>query len=245
MRIVFYNIRYGTGSDWDYHFPLPFCGFFRYSSARIDRISDFLDSLHADIVCLAEVDGGSYRHNQCNQAESLASDKEWTYRFAGKYGSGSLFSHLPILSSQGNAVLSALPISSYSERTFSKGIKKTFLDVEFDGFHVLLAHLSLGKRARKTQLQEMSRYCDQLSKPVILGGDFNLIYGDHELAPLTGTGLKDADSKARPTFPSRMPKLRLDCMLTDKEIHVENVDVPRTCLSDHLPLVCDFSVAGN
>lgn len=245
MRIVFYNIRYGTGSDWNYHFPLPFWGFFRYSSARVNEIAEFLDSLHADIVCLVEVDGGSYRYNKCSQADFLASEEGWTYKFSGKYGTDSLFSRLPILSSQGNAILSQLPIHSCSEKKFSKGIKNTFLEVEFDEFHVILAHLSLGKRAREAQLKEIARYCKQLSKPVILGGDFNLIYGSSELKPLTkGTGFKDVDDKARPTFPSRMPTLRLDYMLIDGDIRIEKVDVPKTCLSDHLPLVCDFSIGG-
>ena len=243
MRIVFYNIRYGTGSDWDYHFPFPFSGFFRFSTTRIRRIAEFLDSLQADIVCLLEVDGGSYRHRKHCQARHLASLKGWEHTFSNKYGTQSPLNYLPILSSHGNAILSRLPIISTKEHHFSRGIKNTYLEVEFTEFHVILAHLSLGKRARKTQLQEIAGRCKVLSKPVLLGGDFNLLHGHSELNPLTiTTGLRDADTIARPTFPSRMPKLRLDYLLTSKEVEIETMEIPRVHLSDHLPLVCDFNI---
>lgn len=245
MRVVFYNIRYGTGSDWNYHFPLPFSGFFRCSSTRIRRIAEFLNSLHADIICLVEVDGGSYRHGKHCQARYMASLKGWQHRFSGKYGSRSVLNDVPILSSQGNAILTRLPIVSSAEHNFSKGMKRTFLEVEFDTFHVVLAHLSLGKNARQTQLKEMAEYCSSLTKPVILGGDFNLLHGSSELQFLSHlTGLREIDPDKNPTFPSRMPKLKLDYLLAGKTIHIKNMEIPRIHLSDHLPMVCDFNVGG-
>lgn len=243
MKIVFYNIRYGTGSDWDYHFPFPFSGFFRCSTTRIRRIAEYLDSLEADIVCLVEVDGGSYRHRKHCQARHLASLKGWEHTFSSKYGTNSILNHLPILSSHGNAILCKMPIITSKEHNFSRGVKKTFLEVELEEFHVILAHLSLGKRSRKIQLQEIADRCKALSKPVLLGGDLNLLYGPSELDPLTRlTGLKDADPLAKPTFPSRMPKLRLDYLLASKGIEIEKLETPRIHLSDHLPLVCNFSI---
>ncbi len=246
MRIVFYNIRYGTGSGWYYHFPLPFTGFFRRSSVRIRRISDFLDSLHPDIVCLMEVDGGSYRHRRRCQAGHIASVRGWEHSFSGKYGSSSILNYIPILSSHGNAVLSGLPILSSRELHFPRGIKKTFLDVEFNNFHVILAHLSLGRQARKSQLDYLARHCNTLSKPVMLGGDLNLFHGSSEIEPfMRSTGFKTWDHLERPTFPSRTPRLKLDYLLTGRGLNVKKIDIPGIRLSDHLPLVCDFNVDKN
>lgn len=243
MRIVFYNIRYGTGCDWNYHLPVPFSGFFRSSKAGTGRISDYLDSLDADVVCLCEVDGGSYRHGSHCQAERMASKSGRDHVFVNKYGRDSMVRRLPILSNQGNAVLSSLPIVASRERFFSRGIKKACLEVEFDGFYVLLAHLSLGKKARTVQLRELAGHCRMLEKPVILGGDFNLLSGPEELQPLfENTGMRDADTLKRPTFPSQRPGMRLDYVLASEEIEIHRLEVPRVKFSDHLPIVCDLEI---
>jgi len=246
MRILFYNIRYGTGSGWDYHLPLPFTGFFRKTSARIRRIGRFVDSMEPDIICLVEVDGGSYRQDSYSQAGQLASMMGWEYKFSCKYGSDSPLNRLPIFSSHGNALLSSVPILSSQECYFSRGVKRTFLSVEFEDFHVVLSHLSLGRQARKIQLQELARHCSLLSKPVILVGDLNLLHGPSEMRPLMQeTSLKDTDKLARPTFPSRKPKLRLDYLLASEGISVKNVEIPGVRLSDHLPVICDFTPEKN
>lgn len=244
MRILFYNIRYGTGCGWTYHLPLPFTGFFRSSRATTERIGEYLDALDVDVACLCEVDGGSYRNGRKSQARNLASKRGWKDVFAPKYGATSPLRRVPLLSSQGNAVLSRLPIIDSRENLFSRGVKRSLLEVEFPDFVVLLAHLSLGYGARQTQLREIAERCRNLDKPILLGGDFNLLSGDGELHPLLeATGLRDADGRGRPTFPSRLPSLRLDCLLTSPAIQVRRFDVPRVTLSDHLPLVCDVEIA--
>jgi endonuclease/exonuclease/phosphatase family metal-dependent hydrolase len=91
----------------------------------------------------------------------------------------------------------------------------------------------------------MAEYCSNLTKPVILGGDFNLLHGSSELQYLSHiTDLQDVDPHKQPTFPSRMPKLKLDYLLAGQAIDIEKMEIPRIHLSDHLPLVCDFNVGG-
>lgn len=244
VRVVFYNIRYGTGSGWHYHLPVPFSGFFRSSRAGTGRIAEYLGSLDADVMCLCEVDGGSYRHGNRCQASRMASEQGWHHVYANKYGKGSLVRRMPLLSSQGNAVLSRMPMITARERHLSRGVKRTYLEVEFDRFVVILAHLSLGRRARTVQLHELARHCRKLEKPLVLGGDFNLLQGSSELDPLLqGTGLRDADAEmGRPTFPSHRPGKRLDYVLASREISVRRIEVPRVPYSDHLPLVCDIRI---
>ncbi|MBN1333576.1 MAG: endonuclease/exonuclease/phosphatase family protein [Synergistales bacterium] len=243
MRIVIYNIRYGTGTGLHYHMPIPFSGFFAFSTKRISRIADFLDSLDADIVCLVEVDGGSYRHRKLCQAHRLASLQGWEHHFSTKYGKNSILSRLPLLSSQGNAILTRLPVVASREHHLARGMKKTVLEVEFPEFHVLVVHLPLGKSARRSQLKELARKLEPLRKPVLLGGDFNLLHGSSELNYLlSATGMRDADTAGTPTYPSRVPRFRLDRLLVRKEISVRNFTVPRIPLSDHLPIVCDFEI---
>jgi len=243
MRIVVFNIRYGTGTGWHYHVPLPFSGFFAFSTKRISRIADFLDSLNADVICLVEVDGGSYRHRNLCQAQRLASIQGWENHFSTKYGRNSILSRLPLLSSHGNAILTKIPVLSSREHHLSRGLKKTVLEVEFPKFKVLAVHLPLGRSARRTQLKELADKCREMGKPVIIAGDFNLLHGSSELVPfLKDTEMKDADNRNHPTYPSGLPRLRLDRVLVSKDIEILNFEVPRIPLSDHLPIVCDVEL---
>ncbi|MDI9370385.1 MAG: endonuclease [Synergistaceae bacterium] len=244
MRLVLYNIRYGTGSGVGYHFPFPYSGCLRRTEERYFQISEYLSNLNPDLVGLVEVDEGSYRQNGRSQADSLASLIGGESVFACKYDSGSIVSRVPLLKSQGNAVVTKLPVVNKSEHMLSKGVKKTLLEVEFEDFALFLAHLPLGYTARKVQLEEIAARCIDSKKPVIFAGDCNTYRGESELRPFFQmTGFKNANYTNRPTFPSSVPTLALDFVLYDPRIRMKAFDVPYVRLSDHLPLVYDFIVA--
>ncbi len=244
MRFVLYNIRYGTGTGWNYHLPLPFSGCLRRTERRFGRISEYVSKLNPDLVGLVEADSGSFRQNGSCQAETLADRIGGRSVFACKYESGSLVSKAPLLKSQGNAVVSKLPMLGARKHLLSRGVKRTLLEVEFDDFTLFLAHLPLGYAARKIQLGEIAERCVNASKPVILAGDGNTYAGERELRPFfRKTGFLNANPRNAPTFPSRVPTLALDFVLHSPDIRIDRFDVPRTRLSDHLPLVCDFTVA--
>ncbi|MFP4481965.1 MAG: endonuclease/exonuclease/phosphatase family protein [Thermovirgaceae bacterium] len=244
MRIALYNIRYGTGTGLDFHLPVPFSGYFRSSVVSAERIWSFLDELDADVLCLVEVDNGSYRNFGRCQAGTLAAKNGWHHAFACKYHKGSVLRDLPILWSQGNAIISRMPLKSVREHSFSRGMKRTFLEAQFEGFTVTLAHLSLGKAARKEQMLELARHARTIEGPMFLGGDLNTFKGKKELVPLMEeAGLRDTDAEGRPTYPSHNPRRRLDYLLSSPDVSITSFDVPKTSLSDHLPLVCDFEIS--
>ena len=62
-RLVFYNIRYGTGGKA----MAPWSGYLSNTDDNLGRIKTFLGSLDPDIVGLVEVDSGSYRTGWRNQ----------------------------------------------------------------------------------------------------------------------------------------------------------------------------------
>ena len=88
VRVVLYNIRYGTGTGWDYHLPLPFSGLFRRTEPSLRRLSSFIDGMKPDLVGLVEVDGGSYRHGGECQAKCLAENLDLDHFFSCKYRKG-------------------------------------------------------------------------------------------------------------------------------------------------------------
>jgi endonuclease/exonuclease/phosphatase family metal-dependent hydrolase len=59
---------------------------------------------------------------------------------------------------------------------------------------------------------------------------------------MRAAGLKNANSKGLPSYPSRSPRKELDFILYQDGITVSNFEVPQVRHSDHLPLICDFHV---
>ncbi len=80
-------------------------------------------------------------------------------------------------------------------------------------------------------------------KPVIVAGDFNTYWADHELYLFTqAAGLTSANLHGLPSYPSRSPRKELDFILHSGEIEVNRFDMPGVQFSDHLPLICDFTI---
>lgn len=242
-RFVLYNIRYGTGSGWRFHTPFPYRGYTRRTDRHFGSITDFIESLDPDIVGLIEVDGGSRRSRGVNQASQLASVLGHSFLFESKYTRPLFSKHLPIVRWQGNAFLSKNGILSQKFLYFDQGVKRLVMEVELDTCVVFLVHLSIKYAHRQNQLRELQVLIHGQKKPVIVAGDFNSFLGQRELAPfLEATSLKSANTGRLRTFPSRVPRMELDFILHSPEIIIHDLDVPRVRLSDHLPLICDFSL---
>ena len=82
-----------------------------------------------------------------------------------------------------------------------------------------------------------------VAKPVIVAGDFNTYWGDHEIYLFNqAAGLTSANVRSLPSYPSHSPRKELDFILCSAEIQVDRFDIPDIRLSDHRPLICDFTV---
>ncbi|MFH1156215.1 MAG: endonuclease/exonuclease/phosphatase family protein [Pseudomonadota bacterium] len=242
-RFVLYNIRYGTGSGWQLRAPFSYRGYIGKTNGNFNSIVDFIESLAPDIVGLIEVDGGSRRSRGVNQARQLANTLGHSYVFETKYTRPLLTKHLPIVRRQGNAFLSKNLIVNRKCRYFDQGIKRLFMEIELENCVVFLVHLSITYGNRQEQLRELGRLINQQEKPVIVAGDFNSFLGMRELKPfLESTCLQSANINNIRTFPSRAPKMELDFIFHSPEIIIHDLYVPTVILSDHRPLVCDFSL---
>jgi endonuclease/exonuclease/phosphatase family metal-dependent hydrolase len=110
---------------------------------------------------------------------------------------------------------------------------------------VFLVHLSLKFRHRHAQLRHLFQLVKQSSKPVIVAGDFNTFWGEHEMALfMEAAGLASANHERLPSYPARRPRMELDFILHSRGIEIESFSVPDVTFSDHRPLVCDFRVNG-
>lgn len=243
MRILLYNIRYGLGLGPELHWPLPGMGYLFGNRHNLQRITDFIKSEDPDVVGLVEVDTGSIRTRSVNQADVIARALGHYSVYQCKYGVHSLNQRLPILRNQGNAFLAAPRVHGERFHYFDKGIKRLIIELELEECAIFLVHLSLKYRHRHQQLQYLHDLVVAAKKPVIIAGDFNTFWGEHEIYLfMKACKLRSANVGSLPSYPSRSPRKELDFVLYGDGIRVTNFRVPQVKFSDHLPLVCDFEV---
>ncbi len=243
MRFVLYNIRYGTGTGWRFHWPVPFSGYLRRTQENVEGIAAFLDSLEPDIIGLVEVDNGSYRSKRVNQAELIAKQLDFKHVYESKYREESLAQRVPVLKEQGNAFLTNQNIEATDFHYFEHGFKRLVIELEFGEFVIFLVHLSLKYRHRQYQLEQLHSIFESVGKPVIVAGDFNVFWGDRELSLfLAASNLVNANQLGLPTFPSHAPRHQFDFVLHSPSIEITGFHIAPVRFSDHMPLVVDFEV---
>ena len=245
MRFLLYNIRYATGTGAAFHLPVPGAGYLRSNPRVLAGITHFIKGVDPDIVGLVEVDTGSIRTGRVNQAEVIAESLGHYSIYQCKYGTDSLNTLVPIVNKQANAFLAAPRVEGERFHYFDTGIKRLIIELELDDLCVFLVHLSLKFRHRHVQLRHLFELVKRSSKPVIVAGDFNTFWGEHEMALfMEAAGLRSANSERLPSYPARRPRMELDFILHTQGIEIDSFSVPDVTFSDHRPLVCDFRVTG-
>jgi endonuclease/exonuclease/phosphatase family metal-dependent hydrolase len=246
MRLLLYNIRYGTGHRKGYHLPIPFAGFFKRTSVNLQRIINFISSVNPDIIALVEVDSGSYRSEYFCQAQTIAERLGYHCVVESKYDNGSLALRVPVLKQQSNALLTKQGIEEYRFHYFDQGVKRLVLQTDLRAIAIFIVHLSLKFRHRQNQLEQLHALTQDTDKEVIIAGDFNTFWGTRELNLfLSATGLKSANLFNAPSHPSHAPHRQIDFILHSAGIRIDNFYIPDVRLSDHSPLICDFSCILN
>lgn len=242
MRLLLYNIRYGTGHKNGYHLPLPFAGFFKPTKVNMQRIINFIASINPDILALVEVDSGSYRTGFTCQAQAIADRLGYQCVVESKYRNNSLAQRVPVLRRQSNAILTKQDIEEHRFHYFDQGMKRLVIQTNLQTVAVFIVHLSLKYRHRQNQLEQLHSLIREVDKDVIIAGDFNTFWGSRELNLfLAATGLKNANVSNQPSHPSHAPQRQIDFILHSPGIRIDSFYIPEVRLSDHSPLVCDFS----
>ncbi len=243
MRLLLYNIRYAVGLGTSVHWPIPGAGYILGNRKNLDKITEFIRQQDPDLVGLVEVDTGSIRTRLVNQAEQIASAIGHYSVYQCKYGASSFNLRLPIVRKQGNALLAAPRVHGERFHYFDSGIKRLIIELELEECAVFLVHLSLKYRHRQGQLRSLHDLVEKTNKPVIIAGDFNTFWGEHEIFLfMKATGLRSANLNSQPSYPSHAPRKELDFVLYSKGITVTNFSIPNVAFSDHLPLICDFEI---
>ncbi|MDW7774327.1 MAG: endonuclease/exonuclease/phosphatase family protein [Desulfobulbaceae bacterium] len=247
MRFLLYNVRYGAGIGPRFHLPFPYSGYLKNTTCNLECIVSFIESVKPDIVGLIEIDGGSFRSEQVCQADTIARRLGYNYVVETKYGNRSMVHRVPLLNKQGNALLANSAIIQHHFHYFKEGFKRLVIEVQLPDLTIFLVHLALTFKKRQYQLERLHRLIKNVKGPVIVAGDFNILWGNRELELfLAATRLINANNMGQPSHPSRAPKRQLDFILHSDDLEVTHFDIPHVMFSDHAPLVCDFQkVSGS
>jgi endonuclease/exonuclease/phosphatase family metal-dependent hydrolase len=253
VKLICYNIEYCEGMEGLWYQYLQFWKIFNPPKGIDQRIVDSFSKLDPDVLALVEIDLGSMRCKK-NQVDFFKKNLKMRSQVSRvKYsfdGWMKMFHHVPILSSQANAILSKYKIDYVKYHMLHEGTKRLVIESTIKcpkKVTLLLAHLALGKRTREKQIAELVKIVNSKKNPVILMGDFNTFNGVEEIDTLLQeTHLIDKASldvhSMTLTQPTWHPKRRLDYVLFSDSIRVKRYNVLNFHFSDHMPLFVEFDV---
>lgn len=244
MRLLIYNIAYGTGSPGaELRRAFTTHRYLAAPERPFRKIVNFIVGRQPDVVGLIEADSGSRRTHGVNQIEHLAKELGHHSFYNSKYAPGSTLGKLPYMRHQANALMTNCPDCSNKFSFLPRGSKRLVIACRAGGINFILVHLALTRQIRRLQLDYLSRFI-MPGEPTVLAGDFNTFGGEQELSPfLAATGLRNADTISRATYPAWKPGKQLDYILLSPEVELLDFHIPRVRFSDHLPLIADLRLA--
>ena len=254
LRLVTFNIAHGRGLT-----PIQGLTSSRKLRLNLRRIAGLLGELGADLVALQEVDECSVWAGSFDHLDYLRAHAGFPH---AAFGINNRRSGLMSLS-YGNAILSRFPIAETETIVFGKRRlgEKGFLFAEIDVggrvVPVVNLHLHFGSRAKR--LRQMDLLVTWLrgkerergrawAIPPIVCGDFNTPQTGNDataslLSHLNDYGDYRLHPSLAPTFPSPMPRRALDFVFMPPGCRLVRSEVVRSFLSDHRPVMVEFSVA--
>lgn len=223
----------------------------------VERIATVIRMYSPDIVALQELDVARRRSGGSHQANLIAEHlgmqghfhPAWHPLPEEQYGDAILTPWPFQLIKGGKLPTAASPLAFEPRGALWITVKKGNAVVQ-----VMNTHLGLSNRERRNQVdallsEEWLSHPD-CRKPAIFCGDLNDIPVSRIYrrlsARLTDVQRVGSFFRARPTFPSRLPLLRLDYIFVSPDVSVESVEIgrvpPARVASDHLPLIADLQV---
>lgn len=227
--------RYGDYVTQSWKHVLPARGL----RGNLDQFAGLLTEF--DLVGLQEADAGSLRSGFVNQTQYLAEAAGFPY-----------WSHQPNrkiaqFAASSNGLLTRMKPAEVLDyplpgRIPGRGALWVRYGSGADALIVIVAHLSLGREARRRQFAFLAELIGRQPHAVLMG-DLNCsLHSDelHFLFKHTHLTLPQAPSPA--TYPSWRPRRAIDHILTTAGLVVEKLWTLEHPVSDHLPLAASVRV---
>lgn len=240
LRVATYNIRSGAGED---------------DVFNLDRTTDAIRSLNADVIGVQEVDvHWGARSDFVDEAQELAARLRMRVFFAPIYDLAPPVAGAP-RRQFGVAILSRYPVIGAWNHEITRlstqdnnpiprlnlGFPEVTVDVRGLPVHVYATHLDYrpDPSVRGAEAKDMLGVLRADQGPKVLVGDFNAEPQALELASLWQS-LRDADPGGGNTYPVGTPVRRIDLVTVSPEVAVADAHDIATTASDHRPVVADL-----
>ncbi|MFV2057518.1 MAG: endonuclease/exonuclease/phosphatase family protein [Thiohalomonadales bacterium] len=244
IKLLTYNIQVGMASTsfrdyvtkfWKHLLP------HKHIHTNLATIAEAIS--HFDIVALQEVDAGSFRSGFVNQIEYLAEKSgfpHWYQQTNREIG---------FMTKHSNGLLSKFDPYEVSHYKLpgpipGRGAMVVRYGEPSDPLILVVAHLALGRRARRKQLDFISEILN-CYQHVILMGDLNCQPDSTEMKHLLDTTNLLEQTNDMYTFPSWRPAKRIDHILASPSLIIRDIQVLDHRLSDHLPIAVDLELPAN
>lgn len=236
LRLLCFNMQVGIQTQRYHHYVtrcwqhlLPYAKRNNHLQLMARVFEDY------DVVALQEADGGSFRSGRINQVEFLAQHAQFPHHVQ------QLNRNLGALAQHSNGLLSRPAFASIETHVLpgwlpGRGALAAQLEWPHgQTLHIISAHLALGARVQKQQLDFIAQQVPQ-HQPCIVMGDFNCSAQALLAHPkLRETGLQLLTLN-HPSYPSWRPLKGLDHVLVSPQLADAQVKLLPPLFSDHLPL---------
>jgi endonuclease/exonuclease/phosphatase family metal-dependent hydrolase len=240
LRIVTYNVHKCIGGLDR-----------RYDPTRIVAT---VSHYQPDVVLLQEVDALAARSNNDRQVDLLGQHLGFRHRAyfgnvqlrgGGEYGNA-ILSRFPILDAR-NIDLTVPP--KKRRGAIHAKLRVRLPSGHLRTVHVYALHLGLSGIERKIQLRRFLASAPFAAldprTPIVLGGDFNDVWGTLGRKLLAPVGFRGTSATA-PTFPAYAPVRALDAIYVRGGVRLVHADRSRLAVaryaSDHLPLLAEVEL---
>ena len=219
------------------------------------RIMEVIAHHKPDVAFLQEVDEGARRSSHHRQVDVLGDLLQYRHR--------AFFPNVRVRGGghYGNAILSRYPITEARNidltipMTKRRSVLHAWIRVRpphggrSRTVHVFNLHLGLSQLLRKWQLKKFLESHPFATlhhrTPVIVGGDFNDVWGTLGSKYLRPLGFRSAEHRIA-TFPAAAPALALDAIYSWGDVDLIRLERSRLDVahqaSDHLPLIAEFKL---
>ena len=243
LRVGTYNILHGadfekkrkTGED----------------TVDLSLASRAITEMDLDICALNEVRNQENVEGLCNQAKKIADRVGCYYLFAraidhagGEYGNA-LLSRYPILSSTLHPIIVPKDKRVAARRYENRVALEAHLDIHGKTVAVIVTHFGLHRDEIDLAAETVVKIVKNSPYPTIVMGDFNVSPDDDAIKKLKSILVDTADLTESPllTFPSHAPDIKIDYIMTTRDLTAISIDCPNILTSDHKPLTAEIELA--
>ena len=225
------------------------------ADVELDRVVDHIKKMDVDFCCINEITDYMPGTEYGQQPAYLAQQLGWNFAFAKAivvkmkdgttrdYGIALLSKH-PIRSIRRVPIVT-LPEERQEDKRYENRVLM-IVELEINGktVTVMNSHFGLRKEEIEKAVNTVLAAQETVKAPYILTGDFNITPAHPQLQRIKAAYQDTADILPEEplTFPSHMPRRKIDYIFTDQETKTLAVEIPAEVVADHLPIVAELEV---